>query len=75
MLMWIWIYYYLAEYGSVLAFELRNNEEGETYLRTKFKSGMEDSWQTLHLFDHKEDIALNEFVYRLDVSQFGISVS
>ena len=51
-----------------MAFELRNNEEGETFLRTKYKNGMDEGFQTLHLFDHKEDIALNEFVYRLDVS-------
>lgn len=56
-----------ASYASALALELRNNEEGETYLRTKFKNGTLDNFHTVHLFGHKEDIALNEFLYRLDV--------
>jgi hypothetical protein len=50
-------------------FELRLNDEGEAYLRTKFKNGTaDDDFRTLRLFGHKEDIALNEFLYRLDVS-------
>lgn len=67
MLLIKWVY--KANYGSALAFELRNNDEGETYLRTKFKNGTNEQFRTLHLYGHKEDIALNEFLYRLDVSQ------
>lgn len=60
---------HLANYASALVFELRHNDEGEAYLRTKFKNGTtDDDFRTLHLFGHKEDIALNEFLYRLDVS-------
>ena len=57
-----------ANYGSLLAFELRDNDEGEAFLRVKFKNGTEEPFRILHLFGHKEDIALNEFLYRLDVS-------
>ena len=61
--------HYIANYGSVLAFELRNNDEGETFVRTKFKNGSaEDSFRTIHLWNHKEDVALTELVYRLNVS-------
>ena len=64
-----------AAYASAIAFELRMNEEGETYLRTKFKNGTFDSgFQPIHLFGHKEDIALNEFLYRLDVSTVLITI-
>jgi len=58
----------LPNYGSALAFELRNNDEGETYLRTKFKNGTNEQFRVLHLYGHKEDIALNEFLYRLDLA-------
>ncbi|TDL22973.1 phosphoglycerate mutase-like protein [Rickenella mellea] len=59
----------IPEYASAIALELRNNDEGETYLRTKFKNGTTDSdFRTLHLFGHKEDIALNEFVYRMNLA-------
>ncbi|KLO05435.1 phosphoglycerate mutase-like protein [Schizopora paradoxa] len=58
----------LPNYGSALAFELRNNDEGETFLRTKFKNGTNEQFRTLHLYGHKEDIALNEFLYRLDLA-------
>ena len=38
-------------------------------LRAKFKNGTaDDDFRTLRLFGHKEDIALNEFLYRLGVS-------
>ena len=57
-----------AAYGSAIAFEVRNNEEGETFLRTKFKNGtFDDTFRTIHLFNRKDDIALNELIYRLDV--------
>lgn len=56
-----------------MAFELRNNEEGETFLRAKFKNGTtEGAFRTIHLFGHKEDVALNEFLYRMNVSSSEI---
>ncbi|KAI5119300.1 hypothetical protein M0805_008215 [Coniferiporia weirii] len=57
----------LPTYASALAFELRNNEEGETFIRTRFKNGT-GGFESIHLFGHKDDIALNELLYRLDLT-------
>ena len=38
------------------------------FVRTKFTNGTA-GFETIHLYDHKGDIALNELLYRLDVSR------
>ncbi|KAH8110497.1 phosphoglycerate mutase-like protein [Phellopilus nigrolimitatus] len=57
----------IPTYASAFAFELRHNEDGETHLRTKFKNGT-SGFETVYLFGHHDDIALNEFLYRLDLT-------
>jgi lysosomal acid phosphatase len=58
-----------ADYASALALELRNNEEGETFIRAKLTNGTA-GFEPVHLFGHRGDIALNELLYRLDVRVF-----
>ncbi|EJD08254.1 phosphoglycerate mutase-like protein [Fomitiporia mediterranea MF3/22] len=60
----------LPTYASALALELRDNEEGETFIRAKFKNGTSD-FEEIHLFSHRDDIALNELLYRLDLTSIG----
>ena len=57
----------LATYSSALALEVRKNDEGESYIHTRFKNGT-GGFETIHLFGHGGDIFLNELLYRLDVS-------
>ena len=60
-------YFNVALYASALALEIRNDEEGETWIRTKFKTGTGD-FETVHMYGHNGDIALNELIYRFDVT-------
>lgn len=56
-----------ANFASALAIELRRGPDADSrdYLRVKFKNGTADSdFQTLHVFGHKGDIPLSEFIYR-----------
>ena len=59
----------IADYGSALAIELRRGAfpESREFLRFKFRNGTEEPFRTIHVFDHREDIPLTEFIYRLDV--------
>ena len=50
---------------------MRKNDEGEAYIHTRFKNGT-GSFEPIHLFGHKDDIFLNELLYRLDVSPISI---
>ena len=58
----------LADSGSALAIELRRSPpDSREFLRFKFRNGTDEEFRTVHVFGHKEDIALTEFIYRLEV--------
>lgn len=62
-----------ADFGSALAIELRRSPpDSREFLRFKFKNGTDEDFRTLHVFGHKEDIALTEFIYRLEVRYFSV---
>jgi hypothetical protein len=58
-----------ANFASALAIELRKGDEGDSrdYLRFKFRNGTSHDFQTVHVFGKSGDIALTEFIYRLEV--------
>jgi len=58
----------IPNYASALAFELRRGPapDSRDFLRIKFKNGTYDNFQTYHVFGHKSDIALTEFIYRIE---------
>jgi lysosomal acid phosphatase len=52
-----------------MAIELRRGSlpDNRDFLRFKFKNGTDDSFRTIHVFGHKGDIPLTEFIYRVEV--------
>ena len=58
-----------ADFASALAFEIRRGPppEDRDFVRIKFKNGTNDNFQTHHVFGHKADIPVTEFIYRLEV--------
>ncbi|KAI0077235.1 phosphoglycerate mutase-like protein [Panus rudis PR-1116 ss-1] len=60
----------IPDFGSALAIELRRAPlpDVREFLRFKFMNGTSGQWETLHAFDHHEDIPLTEFIYRLENS-------
>ncbi|KAH7883447.1 histidine phosphatase superfamily [Phlebopus sp. FC_14] len=58
----------IPNYASALAFELRRGPppEDRDFLRIKFKNGTNDNFQTYHVFGHKADIPVTEFIYRIE---------
>lgn len=59
----------LADHASALAFELLRGPapERREFLRIKFKNGTNSNFETYHIFGHQGDIAVTEFMYRLEV--------
>ncbi|KAL5483061.1 hypothetical protein ACEPAI_8290 [Sanghuangporus weigelae] len=60
----------LPTFASALAFEVRDNEEGESMIRAKFKNGTSE-FEPIHMFGHKDDIPLNELLYRLQLTSIN----
>ncbi|KAG2116281.1 hypothetical protein DEU56DRAFT_984952 [Suillus clintonianus] len=62
-----------ANHASALAFELLRGPPPELheFLRIKFKNGTNEDFQTYPIFGHKGDLAVTEFLYRLE--NFAIS--
>ncbi|PCH35498.1 phosphoglycerate mutase-like protein [Wolfiporia cocos MD-104 SS10] len=61
----------IPDFASVLSIELRRAVAPDVrdFLRFKFKNGTaEEDFRTIHVFGHKEDIPLTEFIYRLENS-------
>jgi hypothetical protein len=60
----------IANHASALAFEILRGPPPELreFLRIKFKNGTDEDFQTYPIFGHKGDIAVTEFLYRLEVS-------
>ncbi|KZT04001.1 phosphoglycerate mutase-like protein [Laetiporus sulphureus 93-53] len=61
----------IPNYASALAIELRRGRAPDVrdFLRFKFKNGTQDEdFETVHVFDHGEDIPLTEFIYYLENS-------
>ncbi|TCD65982.1 hypothetical protein EIP91_001929 [Steccherinum ochraceum] len=60
----------IPDYGSALAIELRRAPppDAREFLRFKFRNGTNSDFDTVHVFDHHEDIPLTEFIYRLENS-------
>ena len=58
-----------AEFASALVIELRRGSlpDNRDFLRFKFKNGTDDDFRTLHVFGRSADIALTEFIYRVEV--------
>lgn len=64
--------FYIADYSSAIAIELRrgNYPEFLDFIRVKFKNGTgpHTPFRDLHVFGHEElDIPLTEFIYRTEV--------
>ena len=59
-----------ADFGSAIAIELRRGPppDARDFLRFKFRNGTNEDFQTIHVFKHREDIPLTEFIYRLEGS-------
>lgn len=60
----------IPDYASAIAIELRRGElpDKRDFLRFKFRNGtVDDDFRLLHAFNHKEDIPLTEFIYRIEV--------
>jgi lysosomal acid phosphatase len=49
--------------------ELRRGSlpDNRDFLRFKFKNGTDDDFRTIHVFGHRGDIPLTEFIYRVEV--------
>jgi lysosomal acid phosphatase len=62
----------VANFASAIVIELRRGSlpDNRDFLRFKFKNGTEDDFRTLHVFGHKADIPLTEFIYRVEVLVF-----
>ncbi|EIN06643.1 phosphoglycerate mutase-like protein [Punctularia strigosozonata HHB-11173 SS5] len=60
----------IPNFASAIAIELRKGDEGDSrdYLRFKFKNGTSHDFQTVSVFGKGGDIALTEFIYRLENS-------
>ncbi len=60
---------YLANFASALAIELRRSpSDARDFLSFKFRNGSEEDFRPVHIFGHREDIPLTEFIYRVGVT-------
>ena len=60
----------VPDYASALAIEIRAGPapDNRDFVRIKFRNGTNtDNFETLTAFDHRGDIPLTEFIYRLEV--------
>ncbi|KAK7691525.1 hypothetical protein QCA50_004924 [Cerrena zonata] len=60
----------IPDFGSALAIELRRAPppDAREFLRFRFRNGTHSPFETIHVFNHHEDIPLTEFIYRLENS-------
>ncbi|RPD58087.1 phosphoglycerate mutase-like protein [Lentinus tigrinus ALCF2SS1-7] len=60
----------IPDFGSAIAIELRRAPppDARDFLRFKFRNGTTEDFHTIHVFNHREDIPLTEFIYRLENS-------
>ncbi|KAI0753568.1 phosphoglycerate mutase-like protein [Daedaleopsis nitida] len=60
----------IPDFGSAIAIELRRAPppDARDFLRFKFRNGTSEDFRTIHVFKHREDIPLTEFIYRLENS-------
>jgi len=59
----------LPDYASALVIELISGPapDNRDFIRMKFKNGTnDDDFETLNVFGHRGDMALTEFIYRLE---------
>lgn len=64
----------LPDYASAIAIEIRAGPapEDRDFVRVKFRNGTQaDDFETLNVFGSRGDMALTEFIYRLEV-RFGL---
>jgi lysosomal acid phosphatase len=61
-----------ANYAGAIAIELRRGPppDSRDFLRFKFKNGTKEDFQTVHVFGHRADIPLTEFIYRTEARFF-----
>ena len=60
---------FAANFASALVIELRRGSlpDNRDFLRFKFKNGTDEDFNNIHVFEHKGDIPLTEFIYRVEV--------
>ncbi|KAG5635326.1 hypothetical protein H0H81_011720 [Sphagnurus paluster] len=60
----------IPNYASAIAIELRRGSPPDVrhFLRIKFKNGTSESFKDVHVFGHRSDIPLTEFIYRAEGS-------
>ncbi|TEB38013.1 phosphoglycerate mutase-like protein [Coprinellus micaceus] len=58
----------IPDYASAIAIELRRGSPPDVrdFLRFRFKNGTSDTWHDVHVFGHKSDVPLTEFIYRAE---------
>ncbi|KAH9976113.1 histidine phosphatase superfamily [Lactifluus volemus] len=63
----------IPDFASALVIELRRGSlpDNRDFLRFKFKNGTDDAFRTLHVFGRNADIALTEFIYRVENAAIG----
>jgi len=63
----------ITNFASALIVELRRGSlpDNRDFLRFKYMNGTADSARTLHVFGHKADIPLTEFIYRVESAAIG----
>ncbi|RDB20580.1 Testicular acid phosphatase [Hypsizygus marmoreus] len=60
----------IPEYSSAIVIELRRGSPPDLrdFLRIKFKNGTSEGFKDVHVFGHRADIPLTEFIYRAENS-------
>ncbi|KAI0002254.1 phosphoglycerate mutase-like protein [Russula compacta] len=63
----------IPDFASAIAIELRRGSlpDNRDFLRFKFKNGTDDDFRTIHVFGHRADIPLTEFIYRVEGAAIG----
>jgi len=63
----------LPNYASAIVIELRRGSlpDNRDFLRFKFKNGTDEDFRTIHVFGHRGDIPLTEFIYRVENAAIG----
>ncbi|KAG2015225.1 hypothetical protein CC2G_008514 [Coprinopsis cinerea AmutBmut pab1-1] len=58
----------IPDFNSAIAIELRRGSPPDVrdFLRFRFKNGTSGYWKDVHVFNHRADIPLTEFIYRAE---------
>jgi len=60
----------IPDFASAIAIELRRGSlpDNRDFLRFHFKNGTKEEFRPVHVFGHRSDIPLTEFIYRIENS-------